>query len=1363
MEYQILNSAEKYASLSIDSRKQQQQSWQNWEIGQIIDEKYEILDILVQDSKKIIYKVRHCQWNIPLAVRSQIERESQVRFFHQAERWVELGKHPNIVSAYYVQHIGGIPRLFVEYVTNAKTLQQVMNTTTYDLQMILDIGIQIAWGMNHAHQKDVLHGDLRPGNIFLTDDGEVKIADFRSREGIPLEYTAYMPPEQFEKDKPMQPSVDIYSLGAVLYELCAGELPFKLKQALKTEEIQQEFHNRILTQPPQSPHRINPHVPPSLSELIMQCLNVDPQKRPADFEVIITRLHNIYMEITGFRYPREAPEPSALMAVDLNNRALSLLDLQEEQKAEQYLEEAVQADPMCTGALINLYLLQLRKNRATLAQFRAETQRLLELDREVVTFYRSTIALEQGGFLDDATREVEEAIALYPKNRELQRVRALLYYRLGKYTEASDVLQDLCAIDNPTKKDLYYAGCAALYEGKKKKAQEFWERGLKLSPNDPDLLLGQAVTTAMQGRVEEAYHQFNHIVTSYEHFWALLHLVEITAGFGDYVKPYEKAIPNQEMAKKLYYEQLLSKASELPRVIHGFYHTFGNEGTLTHRLWPEGVLPLWNYARSLDGHPQGINCLTLSHDGRLAVAGGGDSEIKIWDIESGKCKNTLTGHAEGTTQIAISHDGHLAVSIGRDTSALVWDLISGECVSVLEGHVRDITAIAVTYTGYLVTGSLDKTLRVWDLGGLSCRKILRGHSDKINSIAVTTDGHLAISSGEDCLIGIWDIEQGAAIRFLEGHREGVTLLAIGHHNQWFASASWDQTIRIWDIESGKCKAVLEGHTGTINCLVVTADGNRIISGSEDKTIRIWDVQQGHCLQVLKGHKVDVTSLALSSDDVYLISSSWDHTLRIWHLTSGECIATLEGHTDLVNVVAITSDDRFIISGGDDPVLRVWCDLTALPCPMLDEPPLSYLLQSPRSQQGNFETQRKVEKLIAQAETTIKENKTEEAMQIYREVQNIEGFHENTKVLNAIYETAFKGNLIRKTPKSIWQHRVLKGHTGNVTCLALSPKEDIVVSGSKDHTLKIWEIQTGNCLLTLKGHRGPVASVDISPNGRFVLSGSQDKTLRLWELETGRCIHCMEGHDLWVEHVLFTPDGRRVISGSRDNTIKIWERKNGHKLYSLTSHSDLISCLKITPDGQYIVSGSHDRTLRIWETESGQCLHNLEKHTEHVKCITCHPTKPLMLSGGWDGRMYLWDIQKGECICEYAGHENWINDVCITPDGTRVLSASLDKTVKVWNLETGECLAVLKGHIQDVYQIAILDQGRFAVSGSWDKTVRIWDLTRFEACSVLQGHTAEITAVKTLVNSRYALTTGKDQQIIIWEFDWNWEPSTTQTK
>ena len=1351
MEYLLLDSPEKLSHLSA---VKQVVSEQKWEIGQIVDDRYEIQGVIAKDERKIIYKVRHCQWNIHLAVRSQLDKKSQVQFFHQAARWVELGKHPNVVNAYYVHNILGMQRLFVEYV-KSKTLQQFMATEERDLETILDIAGQICWGMEHAHKRGLLHGDLRPANIFITDEREVKITDFRSRENTQLDYSPYMPPEQFDKDWPAQQTIDIYAFGAILYELCLRVIPFKIDYELKTEAALTKFKNMVLTHPLQSPHKLDSQIPQSLSQLIMECMEPNIEARPRYFTDIMARIQQIYPEVTGFPYPRKTPDPATLAAVDLNNRALSLFDLGQQEEAESLLEQAVAANPLCTGAVINLSLLRLRLGKVSLAELRTATESLIALDPEVTTFYRAKICLEKGGFIEESLTEVVRTLAKFPQNKELSRLKGILHQRLTQYDKAGEIFEELVnATDTPILQDLYYLGFCYLEKGQKEKARQLWTKGLKLYPDNAMLALALGVTLALQGKVEEAHSRFRPLVDNNSSFWANLHLAELLAAFGDYIRPYNKATPLPAEAKRLY-EELLASAPRLPRLLRGYHLRLKQPLPNTISTMEDEVSPQWSYLRGLNNQSAGIHCMALSPDGRLVVTGGADKYLRIWEIATGNCKNTMEAHAGGTSQICISPDGHLIVSIGRDNQVLVWDLISGESVAKLEGHARDVTAIALTSTGYLVTGSLDRTLRVWDLGGLSCLNILKGHQDKVNCVVVTPDGKYAISGSEDTKIGIWDVESGMLVNFWEGHTDGVTCLAVSPDGKWLISGGWDQKLRVYEIATSTCMAIMEGHSGTLNCLAITPDSTLAISGGEDKMVRVWELPSGKCRHSMDGHTVDITCLALAPTSQFAVSGSWDHTLRIWDLLSGKCMGILEGHNDLVNAIAISPDERYIVSGGDDTVLRVWMDLTTLSCPSPQEPKLSYLLQRPPSQHGNLQEQRKVQKLIAQAEEKIGESQIGEAMSIYREIQKNKEFARNQRVLDSIYQAAGKGSLARHAPRDVWQYKVLKGHSGPLMCLAISPGEDVIVSGSKDHTLKLWELKEGTCIRTLEGHKAAVACVEFSPNGRFLVSGSHDKTLRLWEVETGRCIYTLEEHANWVEHAKFTPDGRRIVSGSRDNTVRIWERKTGHRLYALNSHTDLISALQITADGTLFISGSHDRSIKIGEVESGQCISTLEKHTDHVKCVACLPNSSTVASGGWDGVIYLWDLKTGESIMSFSGHESWINALAITSGGTKMVSCGLDKTLRVWDLTSGDCLAVMRGHSQDVAHIALTTDGRFCISSSWDNTLRIWDLNTYKCCNVMEGHTDIVAALQTAQNHRYIITGSKDQTVVIWEVDWTW--------
>jgi WD40 repeat protein len=118
---------------------------------------------------------------------------------------------------------------------------------------------------------------------------------------------------------------------------------------------------------------------------------------------------------------------------------------------------------------------------------------------------------------------------------------------------------------------------------------------------------------------------------------------------------------------------------------------------------------------------------------------------------------------------------------------------------------------------------------------------------------------------------------------------------------------------------------------------------------------------------------------------------------------------------------------------------------------------------------------------------------------------------------------------------------LSGHSHIVRSLAISANGKLLVSGSRDQTIKIWQLETGELIRTLKGHRDEVCTITLSPDEQIIASGSTDKTIKLWHLETGELLSTFTGHTDTVTAVVFTASGEMLVSGSLDKTIKIWQR------------------------------------------------------------------------------------------------------------------------------------------------------------------------------------------------------------------------------
>ena len=234
-----------------------------------------------------------------------------------------------------------------------------------------------------------------------------------------------------------------------------------------------------------------------------------------------------------------------------------------------------------------------------------------------------------------------------------------------------------------------------------------------------------------------------------------------------------------------------------------------------------------------------------------------------------------------------------------------------------------------------------------------------------------------------------------------------------------------------------------------------------------------------------------------------------------------------------------------------------------------------------------------------------------------------------------------------------------------------------MSGSDDKTVRIWDVESGDCIKTLEGHTNCVNGVSFSPNNQYVVSGSDDKTVRIWDVESGDCIKTLEGHTSYVYSVSFSPNNQYVVSGSSGKTVRIWDVESGDCIKTLEGHTDFVCSVSFSPNNQYVVSGSDDNTVRVWDVESGDCIKTLEGHTGWVRGVSFSPNNQCVVSGAWDDTVRIWDVESGECIKTLEGHTKPISSIVFSPNNQYVLSKDSCDEKRIWNVSTGECLHVIK--------------------------------------------------------------------------------------
>jgi WD40 repeat protein len=206
-----------------------------------------------------------------------------------------------------------------------------------------------------------------------------------------------------------------------------------------------------------------------------------------------------------------------------------------------------------------------------------------------------------------------------------------------------------------------------------------------------------------------------------------------------------------------------------------------------------------------------------------------------------------------------------------------------------------------------------------------------------------------------------------------------------------------------------------------------------------------------------------------------------------------------------------------------------------------------------------------------------------------------------------------------------------GHRNSVSGVSVTPDGLRAVSASHDETLMVWDLQSGQCLRTLGGygawrslggHSALVEGVRITPDGRRAVSASADKTLRVWDVESGQCLSVLEGHTGEVLAVEVTPDGRRAVSASRDQTLRVWDLARGQCLHTFEGHR-YVCGVRVTPDGRRAVASSDDKTLRVWDLEGSKCL-AIFQATSRIMSVACLVS--LVLAGTGTGEILRLELK-----------------------------------------------------------------------------------------------------------------------------------------
>ncbi len=1196
-----------------------------WLAGTVVNGRYEVQSV-ARGGMAVVAIAFDRELRRMVAVKTPLPsvlatEDGKTRFQREAESWIALGVHPNICSAYYIQEIGGMPRLFVEYIDGGDLGQWLRGGEKRSLEEKLDIAIQVASGIDYTHNfkwtdaegtvhKGLVHRDIKPANVLLTSDGIARVTDFglvrvegvvdepASPDAQPAdpalphvgrkEDTAvsgswqtvtvagglvgtppYMAPELWMQTLRGTISTDVYAYGCMLYEIFCGHRPFVMDTDATSQTREAnlgEWMRMHLHGDPADPRELVEDLEPRLVSVLKTCVSKDAGRRPQSFTLIRNWLVDIYGEVVGRPYPRPEPQRTQLLADSLNNRAVSYITLDQVDRARDELRAALEVDPRHLDATFNSALLEWWNDGLTDA----------EMERRIGEAERATGNTDKAGLLRAHLR-----LLIDDPGGAAESLRA----------RSSDASSSLAAW-----RELGLALAASARAGR---GVEELEEGrnllaavLEKSPSDLAVAIGFAELCELLGNGEMAGEVFSGLKKLDQDLGE--NLADAVAGH----------LPGHRVDRSLGHQAPVQSVLATPdgRVV---VRTAAADAV----IWGQGNEKP-EHRVELGGPARQGRSMTV--DGNSLVVCLENGPLTLFDLATWERQRNLQVHPGVATCVATSPAGGSLATGGSDRCLRLWDVGSGECVRTLQGHEAFVSAVLwPSSLQGVITASADGTLRVWDLEQGRCGSVLEGHRGPIRAIAIDENERRLVSAGQDGSIGMWDLTDGSFLRWLRGHRGAVTTVVFV--DGAVVAGGEDGTLRIWNAENGRSQRVF-----------------RLANP-------IQDVVQFGDRRVLAAHGTSVSEIEMPRPRALPLPLVLSDTVMSGELAGRE--EAFAGHLQTARLQ--------MRSGKMEEAISSLRDARRVPGYELHSEALSLwseaLAYFPKSAVRSVVEVRRIE-CGAEAQTAC-----------------------SVAPDGTVVSGGVDGKLRVFDASSGTQIHIVEGHSPGITSVDSSRDGRLVASAGRDGAIRIWNTDDGECVRTLEGHRGSVHDVVFTSRGE-VASAGEDGSIRLWPLEEGALPELLADGGDAVLAVTTSDDGRYLVSAGWDSQITVWSARTRAELRKLEGHEGAINAVAVSSDCRVIASAGEDGTLRLWDLEGGRCWRVLRGHEGAVQAVAFTPDARFVVSAGKDSTLRLWDLRTGSGVMVVEGHAGPVAAFALDRDGGAAVSAGIDASLRLWFLD-----------------------------------------------------------------------------------------------
>ncbi len=329
--------------------------------------------------------------------------------------------------------------------------------------------------------------------------------------------------------------------------------------------------------------------------------------------------------------------------------------------------------------------------------------------------------------------------------------------------------------------------------------------------------------------------------------------------------------------------------------------------------------------------------------------------------------------------------------------------------------------------------------------------------------------------------------------------------------------------------------------------------------------------------------------------------------------------------------------------------------------------------------------------------------------------------------------------------------ILRGHSGPVNLVAISPDDVQLLTASRDGFARLWEANTGRLRHSLHGSPVPVMHAAFAASGDTLLVVSEDGSACLWDARSGIQLHKLNGHSTTAVYAAFSTDGGSILTSTSDGTVCLWDARSGTLRLTLQGHEGSVRMAAFSPNGETLLTASDDSTARLWETQTGKQLHSLIGHTDSVKYASFAPDVAALLTASDDGTVRLWDARSGDLRHSMLGTIPGVKHASFSPDGTSVLAGfcagfheGLNNGASyIFDTQTGRPRHILQGRASVVNSLALSPGSELLCVASSEGGVQLWEIRTGRRQRIMHGHSGYIRNATFSSDGRSLVTASDD--------------------